>query len=128
MTQGPEKPNQPGSASATPTGGSEASASGVPQSVPSSGAPAPEKTPWTAYIRPAIWTVASIYVIAFVFLNRDSVQINFIFFSAQVPMIFVLVGMALIGAALYAGVMFMTSRRAKKNAQLAQLQTKNSGK
>lgn len=96
--------------------------------VPPTGAPArpptvppgyERKTPWTAYIKPVIWTLVALYVIAFVFLNKNSIGINFIFFTAEVPLIFVLVGMGLIGAGLCAGVMVMTRRRAAKKAQLA---------
>lgn len=96
----------------------------LPPNVPGQAAPAPVvvKTPWTAYIKPAIWTLVAIYVIAFVFLNREIVTINFIFFQANVPLIFVLVGLALIGAALCAGVMMMTRRRANKAAQQAAMQ------
>lgn len=75
------------------------------------------KTPWTAYIKPILWTIVAIYVITFVFLNREIVVINFIFFQASVPLIFVLVGLALIGAALCAGVMIMTRRRATKKLE-----------
>lgn len=95
----------------------------VPPNVPAQQVqPAIVKTPWTAYIKPAIWTLVAIYVIAFVFLNREIVTINFIFFQASVPLIFVLVGLALIGAALCAGVMVMTRRRANKAAQQAAAQ------
>jgi len=79
------------------------------------------KTPWTAYIKPILWTLVAIYVIAFVFLNRDSVDINFIVLNASVPMIFVLVGMTLIGGVLCAGVMVVTRRRSTKKAELAAL-------
>lgn len=99
-----------------------------PPAQPPVSGPPPEgyvaKTPWTAYIKPAIWTLVAIYVIAFVFLNREIVSINFIFFVAEVPLIFVLVGLALIGAGLCAGVMAMARRRANKEAKLAAAQPK----
>jgi len=66
--------------------------------------------------------LVAIYVIAFVFLNAEIVAINFIFFKAEVALIFVLVGVTLIGAALCAGVMMMTRRRSTKKAQLAAAQ------
>ncbi len=92
--------------------------------VPLGGIPGPyeHKTPWTAYIKPTIWTLVALYVVAFVFLNTESIAINFIFFEAEVALIFILVGMALIGAALCAGVMMMTRRRSTKKAQLAAAQ------
>lgn len=88
-----------------------------------------EKTPWTAYIKPGIWVLVAIYAVAFVFLNAETVDINFIFFTASVPLIFVLIGMGLIGAGLYAGVMMIVRRRAaKKQAGTAQTQVANGKK
>lgn len=92
------------------------------------GSPYEAKTPWTAYIKPVLWTLVALYVIFFVFLNREIVVINFVFFQASVPLIFVLVGLALIGGALGAGVMVATRRRAQKKAELAAAQAAQSGK
>ena len=101
-------------------GAPKATGGAVPPAAPGQIPPGYEpKTPWTAYIKPVIWTIVAVYVIAFVFLNKNSIAINFIFFQAEVPLIFVLVGMALIGAGLCAGVMVMTRRRAAKKAELA---------
>lgn len=104
--------------------------SGPPAGPPgAAGVPPPytHKTPWTAYIKPVIWTLVALYVILFVFLNRDAVTINFLFFKAQVALIFVLVGMTLIGAALCAGVMVMVRRRSARKAELEQARA-NPGK
>lgn len=132
MSEVPGQPGQPnppggylpssGGAVPTPTGGSAPPVGGAlaPGSVPP---PYEHKTPWTAYIKPIIWTLVAIYVIGFVFLNAQSIVINFIFLQAEVPLIFILVGMTLIGALLCAGVMTMTRRRALKKAQLAAAQT-----
>lgn len=115
----PTAPVQPGAMPQPTTGGA-----GAPPGAPGSVPPGYQrKTPWTAYIKPVLWTVVALYVIAFVFLNKNSVGISFIFFTAEVPLIFVLVGMALIGAGLCAGVMVMTRRRAAKKAQLAAAQS-----
>lgn len=86
------------------------------------GSPYEAKTPWTAYIKPVLWTLVALYVVFFVFLNREIVVINFVFFQASVPLIFVLVGLALIGGVLGAGVMVATRRRAQKKAELAAAQ------
>lgn len=103
----------------------KATGGAVPPAAPGQIPPGYEpKTPWTAYIKPVIWTIVAVYVIAFVFLNKNSIAINFIFFQAEVPLIFVLVGMALIGAGLCAGVMVMTRRRAAKKAELAAAKAK----
>lgn len=121
----PGQPGQPPQQAA----GVPAPATAAPAPVPAAPQPPPlpdhippqyvAKTPWTAYIKPVLWTIVAIYVIAFVFLNRDVVVINFIFFQSSVPLIFVLVGLALIGAGLCAGVMVMTRRRATKRAEAA---------
>ena len=122
--QQPPPPGQAGGAYPPPAGaGTPPGAPGPPPGAPP-GVPGPyeHKTPWTAYIKPTIWTLVAIYVIAFVFLNAEIVAINFIFFKAEVALIFVLVGVALIGAGLCAGVMMMTRRRSTKKAQLAAAQ------
>ena len=94
--------------------------SGTPPVPPGQPAPLVHKTPWTAYIKPAVWTLIALYVIIFVFINRDSVTINFMFAKAIVPMIFVLIGMAFIGAGLCAGVIVFSRRRELKKAKAAQ--------
>ena len=96
----PGQPSQPGQGQ-QPSAVTPASP-GVPPGVP---APYQHKTPWTAYIKPVIWTLVAIYAVGFVFLNTTTISINFVFFRAEVALIFVLVGMALIGAGLCAGVM-----------------------
>jgi uncharacterized integral membrane protein len=112
----PDKPSQ------RPPGAGKPTPESIPAGERAPGAPVPplmHKTPWTAYIKPAAWTLAAIYVIVFVFLNRDVVSINFLAFTTSVPLIFVLVGMALIGAGLCAGIMLMASRRSTEKAELA---------
>ena len=122
-----ETSGQPKGPSSSGPNASEAKSALIPASIPqqSAGAVPPpfeHKTPWTAYIRPILWTIVALYVITFVFLNREVVVINFLFFQASVPLIFVLVGLALLGAALAAGVMAMTRRRATKKAEYAAAQ------
>jgi len=74
------------------------------------------KAPWTSYIKPVAWALVAIYVVVFVFINRSIVQIDFLFFKTDVALIFVLVGMTLIGAGLAIGVLVATRRRAAKKA------------
>ena len=115
----PGQPSQPGQGQ-QPSAVTPASP-GVPPGVP---APYQHKTPWTEYIKPVIWTLVAIYAVGFVFLNTTTISINFVFFRAEVALIFVLVGMALIGAGLCAGVMMMTRRRSTKKAELAEAKAK----
>ncbi len=144
MATGSEEPTgqnqQPASGPARPGGADNSTpptsvppsatpgASGAPGAPAASGPvpPLTHKTPWTAYIRPVAWTLLAIYVITFVFLNRETVNINFLAFTASMPLIFVLLGMALIGAALCAGIMMMVSRRSTKKAELTQLKATDS--
>lgn len=112
---------QPAAGSRAPTAGGPA---GAPQAGPvgavtpgvKPGTPMTPKTPWTSYIKPVAWALVAIYAVIFVFLNRSIVQIDFIFFKTDVALIFVLVGMTLIGAALGIGVVVATRRRAAKKA------------
>ena len=106
----PGQPSQPGQGQ-QPSAVTPASP-GVPPGVP---APYQHKTPWTAYIKPVIWTLVAIYAVGFVFLNTTTISINFVFFRAEV---------ALIGAGLCAGVMMMTRRRSTKKAELAEAKAK----
>lgn len=110
-----QPPSVPSAVSGTPK-----SAAPAPAGDP--GVPGPGyvvKTPWTAYIKPVCWTIVAVYVVLFVFLNRETVTINFVLFTASVPMVYVLLGLTLIGAGLGAGVMVRTRRRAQRRAELA---------
>lgn len=133
MSTGPEKPSEQGqpsepstalTPSSAPPASEQPAAASLATGTPGLDGPVPpltHKTPWTAYVKPILWTLVAIYVIVFVFLNRDSVYINFIVFEASVPMIFVLAGMTLVGAGLCVGVMVATRRRSAKKAELAVL-------
>ena len=84
----PGQPSQPGQGQ-QPSAVTPASP-GVPPGVP---APYQHKTPWTAYIKPVIWTLVAIYAVGFVFLNTTTISINFVFVRAEVALIFVLVAL-----------------------------------
>ncbi|MEI8082483.1 MAG: LapA family protein [Actinomycetes bacterium] len=90
--------------------------SGTPAGVPG---PYEHKTSWTAYIKPVLWILLLLYIVLFVFLNRSAIEINFLFFTAQVPLIFVLVGVGLIGALLACAVVLWVRRRDTKKAAAA---------
>lgn len=113
---------QPVTGSAPPGGGGRASGSAAAPPVGAvtpgvkPGTPMTPKAPWTSYIKPVAWALVAIYVVVFVFINRSIVQIDFLFFKTDVALIFVLVGMTLIGAGLAIGVLVATRRRAAKKA------------
>jgi len=90
--------------------------------------PVVAKTPWTAYIRPTALALVVLYVVIFVFLNRNEVEINFLFFTTFIPMIFLLIGMFVIGALVASGVMIGARRRAGRKAELAAVRAQNAGK
>lgn len=69
------------------------------------------KASWTSYIKPALFGILLLYVVLFVFFNRDTVLISFIFATAAIPLIFALLGTFLIGLILGAGFMTWWRRR-----------------
>jgi uncharacterized integral membrane protein len=110
----PPPPRPPAGGQPPPPGGGPKPTPGVP------GVPALDQSAsWTAYIKPALWTITALYVSLFVFFNTNHVTINFIFAKTQIPLIFILIGMAAIGAGLYAGITAVTRRRAQKTGPAA---------
>ncbi len=94
--------------------------SGPQQPVPGpSGPPQAAKAPIATYIRVALVTLILVLVVLFVLLNKESVTINFIFFEAIVPLIFVLLGCVAIGALLGVAFSFWWKRRGVKKAKKA---------
>lgn len=82
----------------------------VPPVTPGQSAKAPVGT----YIKTAIWTIVAVYVILFVFLNREQVSINFVFFQMDIALIFVLIGLVVVGGALGFSLVKMRERKAAK--------------
>lgn len=64
------------------------------------------------YVRATIYAIIVAYALLFVFTNRESISINFVFFSANVSMIFALLVTLVIGALLAGGAMLWFRRRA----------------
>lgn len=94
-----------------PPGSAPASASNAPGvGSPPTGPPA-SRASIGAYVRPTIYALIVAYAILFVFMNRESVPINFVFVTANVSMIFALLITLVIGAALAAGAGFWWRRR-----------------
>ena len=72
------------------------------------------KMPVGTYIKVALWTIVAIFVILFVLLNREQVNINFVFFQMNIALIFVLIGLLVIGAALGFSFAKLRDRKAAK--------------
>lgn len=93
---------------------------GAGQQPPRPAPPPGQTTPLTAYIKPTLWTLIVVYVVAFVLLNRTPVKINFIFFETSVPLIFVLIGTTIVGAGLGVAATIWRKRRKAKKAGTTQ--------
>lgn len=64
------------------------------------------------YIKPGLWAILGIYVLLFVLKNKEDVNIDFVFFSASVPLIWILVGLLVVGGLLtIGGQWFLRNRR-----------------
>lgn len=75
-------------------------------------------TPWGTYVKGGLWAIVAIIVLLFVFLNSEQVQVNFIFFQVEIALIFVLIGLLVIGFLL--GFSFSAMRRRKATKALQQ--------
>jgi uncharacterized integral membrane protein len=76
---------------------------------------APPARSMTRYIRPTIIGIIAVYAIAVLLLNRAPTQINFLFFTATLPLIVALLVMLVLGAIIGAGG-WMWRGRAKRKA------------
>lgn len=82
--------------------------------------PAKPTTSAAAYIKPTIFAIVLAYVLLFVFFNRDAVPVSFVFGTASISLIFVLLGTFVIGAIMGAVfVLWWRRRSAKKKAAKA---------
>lgn len=76
---------------------------------PITGRPAPGE--WKRYVKPGLWSALALYALILVLLNREAQEVNFLFFSAQVPLVvLILLSMAL-GALLAFGFHLLRTRR-----------------
>lgn len=77
---------------------------------------APPARSMTRYIRPTIIGILAVYAVAILLLNRAPTQINFVFFSATLPLIVALLVMLVLGAIVGAGAAMYRSRNKRKAA------------
>jgi uncharacterized integral membrane protein len=68
----------------------------------------------TKYIRPTLWGLLIVYALAVLLANRDSVEVNFIFFTARAPLVIALGVMFVVGALVGIGALMMRDRRKGK--------------
>ncbi len=95
-----------------------------PESTPSSKRPkdevfgkAPSARRMTHYIRPTLWVIVLVYVVIFLLLNRAKTQINFLFFTAEAPLIVALLVMFILGIVVGGGILMLRSRRDRRVAE-----------
>lgn len=67
------------------------------------------------YVKPTVYAVLVAYVILFVALNREHVQINFVFAVANISMIFALLVTFVLGALLASGFVLWWRRRGARS-------------
>ena len=63
------------------------------------------------FVKPGLWTLLGIYVLLFVLKNKEDVNIDFVFFSALVPLIWILLGLLVVGGLLTIGGQWLLRRR-----------------
>ncbi len=63
------------------------------------------------YVKPGLWSLLGIYVVLFVLKNKEDVNIDFVFFSALVPLIWILLGLLVVGGLLTIGGQWLLRRR-----------------
>ncbi|TXH40827.1 MAG: LapA family protein [Actinobacteria bacterium] len=74
----------------------------------------PSARKMTAYIKPTLWGILIVYVVLFLLMNRDSTQINFVFFEATAPLVVALLVVFIIGLLVGGGLIMFRSRRDKQ--------------
>ncbi|MFI0432594.1 MAG: lipopolysaccharide assembly protein LapA domain-containing protein [Candidatus Nanopelagicales bacterium] len=85
----------------------------------------PSARKMTAYIKPTLWGILIVYVVLFLLMNRDSTQINFVFFEATAPLVVALLVVFVIGLLVGGGLIMFRSRRDQKaGARKAQSKAK----
>ncbi len=65
------------------------------------------------YIKPTLWVVGAVYVVALLLLNTEPAHINFVFFKAEVPLVVALVVVLALGFGLGALTVWLRGRHHK---------------
>jgi uncharacterized integral membrane protein len=63
------------------------------------------------YIRPTLWGLLVVYLVIFLLANRQQVNVNFVFFQAEAPLIVALLVSHIIGIVVGGGVLMVKGRR-----------------
>ena len=63
------------------------------------------------YIRPTLWGLLVAYLVIFLLANRQQVNVNFVFFQAEAPLIVALLVSHIIGIVVGGGVLMVKGRR-----------------
>jgi uncharacterized integral membrane protein len=63
------------------------------------------------YIRPTLWGLLLVYLLIFLLANRQQVNVNFVFFQANAPLIVALLVSHIIGIVVGGGALMVKGRR-----------------
>ncbi len=63
------------------------------------------------YIRPTLWGLLLMYLLIFLLVNRQQVNVNFVFFQANAPLIVALLVSHVIGIVVGGGALMVKGRR-----------------
>jgi uncharacterized integral membrane protein len=69
------------------------------------------------YIKPTLWGLLVLYVVLFLFANRDTTEVNFLFFSAEAPLVIALLVVFALGLVIGGGAVLLHSRKPDKPAK-----------
>lgn len=77
----------------------------------------PEAKSMTRYIKPSIYGVLALYALIILLLNRNTTEINFLFFTANLPLIVALGLMFILGGLTGWGLVSLRARNKRKLGQ-----------
>lgn len=66
------------------------------------------------YIKPTLWGLLVLYVVLFLFANRDTTEVNFLFFSAEAPLVIALLVVFALGLVIGGGAVLLRNRKPEK--------------
>lgn len=73
----------------------------------------PSNRSMTRYIKPTLWGLLILYVVLFLLANRTTTEVNFLFFSAEAPLVIALLVMFVLGVVVGGGAVMMRGRSGK---------------